>query len=116
LNRQSQRYWEEFHPIEILQRFGLDNLVPTPLANRGGNSGENELWLGLALASGEFDELDPHHLAAATAAVVTETVRTAGFAVLSPEVEEALAGLRSTRRQLFQLQRRYNIALPLVVG
>jgi len=59
-------------------------------------------------------DLDPHHLAAATAAVVTETPRPDSWVhALSPEVEEALAGLRSTRRQLFQLQRRYNIALPL---
>jgi hypothetical protein len=32
---------------------------------------------------------------------------------LSAEVEEALAGLRSTRRQLFQLQRRYNVSFPV---
>lgn len=117
LNRQSQHHWQEFlYLIEILQRFGcLDNLVPTRLGQiAAAIRGENELWLGLALASGEFDNLDPHHLAAATAALVTETPRPDSWVryALSPEVEEALAGLRSTRRQLFQLQRRYNIALP----
>ena len=118
LNRQSQRHWEEFlHLIEILQRFGcLDNLVPTPLGQiAAAIRGDNELWLGLALASGEFDNLGPHHLAAAIAALVTETPRPDTWVryTLSPEVEEALAGLRGTRRQLFQLQRRYNVAMPV---
>lgn len=73
------------------------------------------MWLGLALASGEFDNLAPHHLAAAVAALVTETPRPDSWVryVLSTEVETALAGLRSIRRQLFQLQRRYNVALPI---
>jgi len=68
---------------------------------------------GFGSSKWQVDELDPHHLAAATAAVVTELrVRTLGSLRPVPRVEEALAGLRSTRRQLFQLQRRYNIALP----
>lgn len=118
LNRQSQRHWEEFlHLIEILQRFGcLDDLTPTPLGQiAAAIRGDNELWLGLALASGELDDLDPHHLAAAVAALVTETPRPDSWVryALSSEVEESLAGLRSTRRQLFQLQRRYDVALPI---
>ena len=118
LNRQSQYHWEEFlHLREILQRFGcLDNLVPTPLGQiAAAIRGDNELWLGLVLKSGELVDLDPHHLAAATAALVTETPRPDSWVryALSSEVEEALAGLRSTRRQLFQLQRRYNVALPI---
>jgi superfamily II RNA helicase len=118
LNWHFQRHWEEFlHLIEILQRFGcLDNLVPTPLGQiAAAIRGENELWLGLALANGAFDDLDPHYLAAATAALVTETPRPDSWVryALSPEVEDALAGLRSTRRQLFQLQHRYNVALPI---
>lgn len=118
LNRQSQHHWEEFsHLMEILQRFGcLDDLTPTPLGQiAAAMRGDNELWLGLALASGEFDDLDPQHLAAATAALVTETPRPDSWVryALSSEVEEALAGLRSTRRQLFQLQRRYNVAMPI---
>jgi len=118
LNRQSQRYWEEFlHLIEILQRFGcLVDLIPTALGQiAAAIRGDNELWLGLAVASGEFDDLDPHHLAAAIAALLTETPRPDSWVryTLSPEVEEALAGLRGTRRQLFQLQRRYGVTLPI---
>lgn len=118
LEQYSHRHWEEFvHLIEILQRFGgLDELVPTPLGQMAAAvRGDNELWLGLALASGEFDDLAPHHLAAAVAALVTETPRPDSWVryTLSNEVEEALAQLRSIRRQLFQLQRRYNVTLPI---
>lgn len=118
LDGYSHRHWEEFvHLIEILQRFGcLDELKPTLLGQiAAAVRGDNELWLGLALASGAFDDLAPHHLAAAVAALVTETPRPDSWVryPLSGEVEEALAGVRSTRRQLFQLQRRYNVTLPI---
>ncbi|MFQ4142386.1 RNA helicase [Chlorogloeopsis sp. ULAP02] len=118
VEQQSQRHWEEFLSlIEILQYFeGLDNLVPTQLGQvAAAIRGENELWLGLALASGEFDNLDPHHLAAAVAALVIETPRPDSkvrFDV-SNEVAEALAKLRGIRRKMFQLQRRYDVALPI---
>ncbi|MEH1827836.1 MAG: RNA helicase [Nostoc sp.] len=118
VEQQSQRHWEEFlNLIAILQHFGaLDNLVPTVLGRiAAAIRGENELWLGLVFASGELDNLDPHHLAAATAALVMETPRPDSKVNfdLSNEVAEALAKLRGIRRQMFQLQRRYNVALPI---
>ena len=118
LSYYSQRHWEEFlRLIEILQRFGgLEELRPTALGQvAAAVRGDNELWLGLALASGELDDLAPHHLAAAVAALVTETPRPDSWVryTLSEEVEAALGELRSTRRQLFQLQRRYDVALPI---
>ncbi|MDZ8186898.1 MAG: RNA helicase [Nostoc sp. ChiSLP02] len=118
VEQQSQRHWEEFlNLIAILQHFGaLDNLVPTQLGQiAAAIRGENELWLGLVFASGELDNLDPHHLAAAAAALVTETPRPDSKVNfdLSERVTEALAKLRGIRRQMFQLQRRYNVALPI---
>ncbi|MCC5635849.1 RNA helicase [Nostoc sp. CHAB 5844] len=118
VEQQSQRHWEEFlNLIAILQHFGcLDNLVPTELGQiAAAIRGENELWLGLVFASGELNQLDPHHLAAAVAALVTETPRPDSRVNfdLSEEVAEALAKLRGIRRQMFQLQRRYNVALPI---
>ncbi|WP_392533839.1 DEAD/DEAH box helicase [Nostoc sp. C117] len=118
VEQQSQRHWEEFvNLIAILQHFGaLDNLVPTVLGRiAAAIRGENELWLGLVFASGELDNLDPHHLAAAAAALVMETPRPDSKVNydLSNEVAEALAKLRGIRRQMFQLQRRYNVALPI---
>ncbi|NEQ23684.1 MAG: RNA helicase, partial [Microcoleus sp. SIO2G3] len=77
--------------------------------------GDNELWLGLCLASGELDHLDPHELVASIAALVTEVSRPDSWTRYdrSAAVEDALAGLRGIRRQLFQLQRRYQVALPV---
>ena len=118
LGKQSQRYWQEFLSLlEILQHFGcVETVTPTALGQvAAAIRGDNELWLGLALASGELDDLDPHHLATACAALVTEVSRPDNWIRydLSQEVEEALSGLRGIRRQLFQLQRRYQIALPV---
>ncbi|TAE58715.1 MAG: RNA helicase [Nostocales cyanobacterium] len=118
IEQNSQHHWEEFvNLIQILQRFGgLDELVPTELGQMAATiRGENELWLGLAIASGELDNLDPHHLAAAAAALVTETPRPDSRVKfdLSNEVANALAELRGVRRKLFQVQRRYNVALPI---
>ncbi|BAY08071.1 DEAD/DEAH box helicase [Calothrix sp. NIES-2098] len=118
VEQQSQHHWEEFlNLIEILQHFGcLDNLVPTALGQvAAAIRGENELWLGLVLASGELNNLDPHHLAAAVAALVTETPRPDSKVRfdLSNQVVDALAKLRGIRRQMFQMQRRYNVALPI---
>ncbi|MBD2209499.1 RNA helicase [Nostoc linckia FACHB-104] len=118
VEQQSQHHWEEFlNLIEILQHFGcLDNLVPTALGQvAAAIRGENELWLGLVLASGELNNLDPHHLAAAVAALVTETPRPDSKVRfdLSNQVVDALGKLRGIRRQMFQIQRRYNVALPI---
>jgi superfamily II RNA helicase len=118
LGKLSQRYWQEFlNLLDILQQFGcLDELEPTPLGQvAAAIRGDNELWLGLALASGELDGLDPQHLAAACAALVTEVSRPDSWANYDPsgEVEETLGGLRGIRRQLFQLQRRYQIIFPI---
>lgn len=77
--------------------------------------GDNELWLGLALASGELNSLEPHHLAAACAALVTEVSRPDSWTRydIAAEVEESLGGLRSIRHTLFKLQRRYQVVLPV---
>lgn len=111
-------HWQEFNNlIEILRAFGcLQDVKPTALGEAAAAiRGDNELWLGLALMSGEFDQLDPHHLAAAMCALVSETPRPDSWTNYQPPqpVIEALAGLRGTRRQLFQLQRRYQVALPV---
>ncbi|NJR50337.1 MAG: RNA helicase [Leptolyngbyaceae cyanobacterium CSU_1_3] len=118
LDRQTQRHWEEFlNLIEILQNFGcLHGLLPTDLGQAtAAIRGDNELWLGLAIMSGELDNLDPQHLAAACAALVTEVSRPDSWTryEVSTAVEEALAGLRGIRRQLFQIQRRHQVTLPV---
>ncbi|NEP22214.1 MAG: DEAD/DEAH box helicase [Moorea sp. SIO3I6] len=112
------QHWHEFlNLIEILKASGsLEDLTPTVLGQAAASlRGENELWLALAMLSGELDDLDPHQLAAACSALVTETPRPDSWTNYQPseEVLEALANLRRIRRQVFQLQRRYHVALPV---
>ncbi|MBF2063987.1 MAG: RNA helicase [Calothrix sp. C42_A2020_038] len=118
VEQQSQRHWEEFiNLIDILQHFQcLDNLVPTQLGQvAAAIRGENELWLGLVLKSGELDNLDPHFLAATVAALVTETPRPDTFVRygLSQEVDEAWSRLRNIRRSLLKVQYRHGVSLPV---
>ncbi|HLP89650.1 MAG TPA: RNA helicase [Nostocaceae cyanobacterium] len=118
VQEQSQRHWEEFlYLIEILQQFEcLNELVPTELGQiAAALRGENELWLGLVLASEELDNLDPHHLAAVVAALVTEAPRpdTKVNFPLSPEVDQAWLSLQKIRRSVFKVQHRYGVNLPV---
>jgi superfamily II RNA helicase len=118
-------YWQDFlNLIEILREFGaLEELRPTLLGEVAAEiRGENELWLGMALMSGELDRLEPPQLAAAASALITEPLRPetwTNFAT-SPETIEALRSseakgisLREIRRQLYQAQARYEIAIPV---
>lgn len=105
--------WEEFLCLrELLQRFGCLDAegAPTVLGEAtAAIRGDNELWLGLALMSGELDNIDPHHLAAACAALVTEQSRPDSHTSyeLSDSVHEVLGNLqRNLRRALIQMQRR----------
>jgi superfamily II RNA helicase len=89
-------HWQEFlNLIEILRAFGcLQDVKPTALGQAAAAiRGDNELWLGLALMSGELDSLDPHHVAAAMCALVTETPRPDSWTNYAPPepVIEALA-------------------------
>lgn len=115
---QSQRYWEEFLClIEILQSFKcLDNLIPTKLGEiAAAIRGENELWLGLVLASGELDNISPHNLAAVVAALVTESPRpdTKVDFNLSTEADTAWLALQPIRRSVLKVQYRHGVALPV---
>ncbi len=118
LAQSSDRYWQEFVSImAVLEYFDcLAENQPTPLGETAAAiRGDNEVWLGLALASGEFDRLTPSQLAAACASLVTENARPDTWVdyEYSASVESALSGLRQLRRQLFQQQRRHDIMFPI---
>jgi superfamily II RNA helicase len=115
---QSQRHWEEFlNLITILQQFNcLEQLVPTYLGQiAAAIRGENELWLGLVLASGEVDNLDPQHLAAIVAALVTESPRPDSFVrfELSKEADSSWSSLQRIRRSVLKVQYRHGVSLPV---
>jgi superfamily II RNA helicase len=109
-----QSRWQQFLSlVSVLQEFDcLQDHQPT----REGEvvaalRGDNELWLGLALLSGELQDLAPHHLAAVIAALVTEPPRSGTIARLSAAdpIADVLHGLRGIRRQVFRSQRQYQV-------
>jgi superfamily II RNA helicase len=118
LQTQLDRHWQEFlNLIEVLRQVnGLQGVLPTRIGEAAAAiRGDNELWIALALMSGYLDGLDPHHLAAVICALVSETPRSDSWTNYDPadEVVMTLSALRGTRRQLFQIQRRYQVALPV---
>jgi superfamily II RNA helicase len=118
LQSQLARHWQEFlNLIEVLRQVnGLQGVLPTRIGEAAAAiRGDNELWISLALMSGYLDGLDPHHLAAVICALVSETPRSDSWTNYDPadEVVMTLSALRGTRRQLFQIQRRYQVALPV---
>lgn len=113
-----QQRWQEFLAIaDVLAEFGyLADYQPTTSGELAAAiRGDNELWLALALESGELDELAPHQLAGAIAALVTEKPRSGTFTrcKISDVVEESLYGLRHLRRRLFRTQRQHNVFMPV---
>ncbi|WP_404787911.1 DEAD/DEAH box helicase [Altericista sp. CCNU0014] len=118
LRHQSQQRWQDFLClVKLLRQFeALDNLQPTELGKTAALlRGENELWLALALRSGKFEALAPHHLAAACAALVAENNRADSWVRYSPgvPVQNALESLRPLRRELIQSQHREGVTLPV---
>ena len=117
LSRQTSQRWRDFLCLVNILRLSdaLDDLEPTALGQTAAMlRGENELWLALALRSGELEDLAPHHLAAACAALVSENNRSDSWTryPLSRAVQDALDALRTPRRQLIQAQHREDVTLP----
>lgn len=111
-------YWEEFlNLMEVLREFAaLESYNPTPLGEACSTiRGENELWLGLALMSGELEYLEPAQLGAVISALITETPRPDSWTRYqsSEEVLAALGKLQTIRKQLFKIQRRYDVVFPV---
>ncbi len=125
-------YWEEFlNLIKVLQEFGaLNEYSPSFLGQAAATiRGDNELWLALVFVSGELEYLEPHHLAATVCALITETPRADVWCDFPPPpaVLEVLGvkkssgdsnldpttSIREIRTRLFQVQRRYEVNLPV---
>lgn len=118
LRQRTKHYWRQFLDlISVLRHFDcLNDVTPTNLGQMAAAlRGDNELWLGLAIASGALDHLDPHHIAAVSAGLVTEVSRPDLWVAYEPseEIATAMKELRGLRRQIFQQQRRYRIDAPV---
>jgi superfamily II RNA helicase len=118
LQQMLAHHWQEFLSlIEVLRQMGgLDDVQPTHLGEiAAAMRGDNELWLALCLASGYLDDLEPQDLAATICALVSEPPRNDSWTNFDPPspMLAALGELRNTRRQLFQAQRRQQVALPV---
>ena len=116
----THRYWQEFVGLmQILENFEcLHDNTPTDLGQMcAAIRGDNELWLGLALASGEFDGLEPQQFAAACAGILMENSRPDTWIRFQPSspVINALEGLRGLRRRIFQEQRRQDVQIPVAL-
>ena len=114
----THRYWLEFVSLmQVLENFEcLEDNTPTEMGQLcAAIRGDNELWLGLALASGEFDRLEPQQFAAACAGVLMENNRPDTWIryQASAPVLDALGGLRNLRRRMFQEQRRQDVQIPV---
>ncbi len=114
----THHYWLEFASLmQVLENFEcLEDNTPTEMGQMcAAIRGDNELWLGMALASGEFDALEPQQFAAACAGILMENNRPdtwIRYRVTRP-VLETLGGLRNLRRRIFQEQRRQDIQIPV---
>jgi superfamily II RNA helicase len=128
VEKRQQRNWREFMSlVEILQAYeclapvaGTDPVVlqSTPAGEAvAALRGDNELWLALALLSGELENLQPHHLATVCAALTIDNNRSdtrINFGI-SPTVEEALSALSSIGYKLSKLQKRYFVDIPILL-
>ena len=117
LHDRSNRHWDSFLSlIEILQHFScLEKLVPTDMGRSvAAFRGDNELWLGLALMSGNLDELHPAHLAAVFQAISVEIKRPDLWSAYPPpaKAEEALNDLSGVRKELLSQQKIYGLDIP----
>jgi len=117
IDKRRQKYWQEFMSLaKILQDY--ECFQETQPLDKGevvaalqgevvaALRGENELWLALALQSGELDNLLPHHLATVCAALVSENSRpdnSIEFGI-SPTVRDALEGLSHIQDKLNKIQ------------
>ncbi|MGD1902201.1 MAG: DEAD/DEAH box helicase [Geitlerinemataceae cyanobacterium] len=119
IERNLGRHWQDFLDlIDILLEFSCleESMQPTELGEAiAALRGDNELWLGLALMSHEFEDLEMPQFTAACAAVTVEVTRPDAWTAIDPsrEVLGALDSVKSLRRRVFQVQRRYDVALPV---
>ena len=110
--------WKRFTSlIRILNHFGcLNDLQLTELGKSvGALRSENELWVGLVLASGYLDDLDPHDLVAIIQAICVDIRRPNMWCNFKPsrKVIDVFNELIGLRKLVASKQNNYDIETPI---
>jgi superfamily II RNA helicase len=116
--KETTKYWRTFEALSNILRIKghLDAHKPTALGRMTtGIRGTNELFLSEVAMSGVLEKLNPSELAAVLTALVTEEgrVNDAVRAKVSPQVDMALAQVHKTGRNLWRLQKDFDIDIPI---
>jgi superfamily II RNA helicase len=118
IEKETTKYWRTFVALsDILRLKGyLDANRPTAIGRTAtGIRGTNELFLTEVALSGQLQRLAPAELAAVITALVTEEgrVNDAVRARVGPQVDLALENIQRIGRNLWKLQRDFDIDTPV---
>lgn len=118
IHKETNRYWRTFEALaDILRTQGyLSGNTPTKLGMMAsGIRGTNELFLCEIAMSGCLDNLHPPELAAVLTAIVSEEGRNqdAVRVRVSPGVELVLDDIRKIARNLWRLQRDFDVEIAV---
>lgn len=116
--KETTKYWRTFEALSNVLRIKghLDANKPTALGRMTtGIRGTNELFLSEVAVSGVLERLTPSELAAVLTALVTEEgrVNDAVRARVSPGVDMALTEILKTGKNLWRLQRDFDIDISI---
>ena len=118
INKETTKYWRTFEALSNVLRIKghLDANKPTALGRMTtGIRGTNELFLSEVAVSGVLERLTASELAAVLTALVTEEgrVNDAVRARVSPNVDVALGEVLKIGKNLWRLQRDFDIDIPI---
>jgi superfamily II RNA helicase len=116
--KETTKYWRTFEALSNVLRIKghLDANKPTALGRMTtGIRGTNELFLSEVAVSGVLERLNPSELAAVLTSLVTEEgrVNDAVRARVSPGVDTALAEVLKIGKNLWRLQRDFDIDISI---
>jgi superfamily II RNA helicase len=118
ISKETTKYWRTFEALSNILRIKgyLDANKPTALGRMTtGIRGTNELFLSEVAVSGVLEKLNPSELAAVLTSLVTEEgrVNDAVRTRVSPRVDIALAEVHKIGRNLWRLQRDFDIDITI---
>ncbi|HEY9684184.1 MAG TPA: DEAD/DEAH box helicase [Oculatellaceae cyanobacterium] len=118
ISKETTKYWRTFEALSNILRIKghLDSNKPTALGRMTtGIRGTNELFLSEVAISGVLERLTPAELAAVITSLVTEEgrVNDAVRTRVNPQVDLALGEIHKIGRNLWRLQRDFDIDIPI---